>query len=437
MTARRTARRMRESEIVEWRPQDKDLISHYVDSLMEILSIGDQGQVETTEIFELDIFTKILAESVILRDISTTETKRALIKRAALLRLKKYKQQSIYTFRRALAAEVRGYLTRPVQKYWILLPLHIPSAELGNLRSISILGTKLLFRDWDYVQRRFDIEAFVQRSAEQLHGQDVTLLFTAFSPVLVLFEGRSDREALDKANRPFDLLRCLINLGHQFGRFTRQWGGYPKPLATILPPPTYGTFTEEGSLHMFFYNLVRYEDYGQNTLRGGEITEVRRLANRLKEPDSNNQTMGIFVEALEKYGEALDTFEWRLAFLLLWQILELITLQSSENLNMKAVKGRVNSLLNQDRLSRDLLSALYKTRNSLVHRGSFPDEEGLTEINLLKHIVEGAINALFSLLRICPTRANLERYYEHISAGDTELADRRRLIRNILWRRSR
>jgi hypothetical protein len=207
-------------------------------------------------------------------------------------------------------------------------------------------------------------------------------------------------------------------------------------LATILPPPVYGTFAEDGRLQKLFFNTVRYESYGPNHLKDYDIGEVRRLANRPKEPENDSQTMAVLIEALEKYGEALDTSEWRLAFLLLWQILELITLQTSEKLNMNTVKNRVISLLNQDRLARDLLSALYRTRNSLVHRGSFPDAEGPREVSLLKYIVERATNALFSLLRTCPTKASLQRYYELISASNTELADRQRLTRNILRRRT-
>ncbi|MBC8273862.1 MAG: hypothetical protein H8E40_02680 [Chloroflexi bacterium] len=432
------ARRERETVLVKWKPEHRSLIAGYIDALMNILTIDQNGQVSTTEIFKLDILLKILTENITLKGIPTSRTKRALIRRAAFLRLKKYKVQDVHTFRRALAAEVRRHLSRPVEKYWILLPLHVPSEELGNSRSISILGNRLLFRTWNYVQRRFDLQSFLREANIFLRGRDITemKLFTIFSPILVLSEGKDSREAFDTANRSFDLLRWLMNLTHQFGTITWQYGGYPRPLGMVLPPPACTVFNEDRSYHELLYTIVKYEEYQRNTLRGDEISEVRRLASRLGGPDSDAQTSAILIDALEKYGEALDAFEWRLAFLSLWQILELITLQSSANLNMKTVKSRVWNLLNQDPLMKDLLNALYETRNSLVHRGLFPDEEGLREVNLLKHVVERAINALSLLTRTCPTRASLERYYELTSKNDAELADRRRLIRSICQRRA-
>jgi hypothetical protein len=261
-------------------------------------------------------------------------------------------------------------------------------------------------------------------------------MLAKFSPVLVLCEGRDVQEALAVAGRPFDLFRWLVNLTRRFGRTTMQFGGLPRPLGMVLPAPIYGVFNQDRNLRELLFLNVKYSEYSRNTLRGNEIAEVRRLARRLGQPDSDDQTTAIMIEALEKYGEALDAFQWRLAFLTLWQILELIALQSSASLNMKTVKSRINALLGFDPLARDLLNALYKTRNSLVHRGLFPEAIGLREVNLLKFVVEKALNALFSLLRICPTRASLQRYYELVSQSDTELSDRQRLIRNIRRKRS-
>lgn len=102
---------------------------------------------------------------------------------------------------------------------------------------------------------------------------------------------------------------------------------------------------------------------------------------------------------------------------------------------MRNVINRVNGLLRQDQTALDLLSALYEVRNALVHRGHFPDEQGLQEVDLLKYIVERTINALFARMRALPTKGSLMRFYDHIASGDTDLADRQRVISFI--RRSR
>jgi hypothetical protein len=424
----------KDTDLVKWNPSDERLISRYIDLLMGILFVDNDGRAKTTEGFNLDVYLKILSESVALKEISSAETKRGLIRKAVFLRLKHYQRQDIYTFRRALATELRAYLSQPSNKHWILIPLHLPRNELGNARSISILGTKLLFRDWKYVQQRFKFAMFLKDTRNQLRDQRFTYSIN-FTPVLALTEGRNIREALDEAERPFSFLRWLINLSYQFGRVTYSWGGYPKPLGLILPPPTFGVFSENGEYEQLFYSLTKYEEYKQNKLDPRVLPQVRKLSMRLKGPTGEDKTLSLLTGALEKYGEALDTIESRHAFLLLWQILELIALQSSD---MNTVKNRIINLLGQDPTVRDLLSALYRTRNLLVHRGSFPDEQGLREVNLLKYIVERAINKLFSLIRICPTKASLERYYQYMSANDAELTDRHRIIgylRRIRWRR--
>jgi hypothetical protein len=127
-----SAKRLSETKLVTWDPRSSDLLTRHIASLMKILTIGDNGQVSTTETFTLSVLLKILAENVELHGVSRLEVKRGLIQRAAFTRLRKYKQQSVYMFRRAVAAEVRGYLARPVEKYWVLLPLHLPQDQLGG-----------------------------------------------------------------------------------------------------------------------------------------------------------------------------------------------------------------------------------------------------------------------------------------------------------------
>lgn len=425
---------MNDKELVKWSSEKQSLISRYVNLLLNILDIGDDGRVTTAKGFYLDVYLKIISENISIDGIDTVDVKRGLIYRAFFTRLKLYKQQDIHTFRRAVASEARRFLARPVQDYWILLPLHVPFNQLGNSRSITIFNTKLLIRNWDYVQNKFDFNEFSTKTRHQIGDQDF-FYFDKFSPILVKTRGRYPAEAFYYAERPYDFLRWLINLIYQFGRITTRWGGYPKPLGMMLPPPTYAVFNQDGKFEQLFYTISRYKDYQRNTLEPQVLLEVRKLARRLNLPTDDKQTINILIGALEKYGEALDTFEWRLAFLLLWQILELVTLQSSESLNMRTVKNRIISFLGQDALVKDLLTTLYDTRNSLVHRGTFPDEDGLKEVNLLKYIVERVINRLFQVLRICPDKANLERYYQLVSANNSELTDSQRLIRYIQSKR--
>lgn len=424
----------RDKDLVNWKASNESVLLRYIKLLLDKLEININGEVSTTDKFYVDVYLKIISEYIELKCVTDLDVKRNLLYRAFFNRLKLYREQTLYLFRKAVAAEARWYLSQPIQKNWVLLPLHVPRNQLGNARPISVLGKKLLFRDWRFLRSRFEFDRFIDETQVQIGDRNFNY-FIRFSPILVHAEGRNIREIFDFADKPFNMLRLLINLNFQFGIWTITYGGYPQPIGNVLPPPTYGIFREDGSYARLFYNLTRYDNYQQNRLGNDVMLQVRKLANRLKRTGTNGETQIIIIETLDKYGEALDTFEWRLAFLTLWQILEVIALQSDENINMNKVKNRIILLLKQDPLVRDLLEAIYRTRNSLVHRGSFPDEQGLREVNLLKYIVEISINALFSLSRMCPDKASLLRFYEYASSNETDLTDRERIIRGIRRRR--
>jgi hypothetical protein len=138
----------------------------------------------------------------------------------------------------------------------------------------------------------------------------------------------------------------------------------------------------EGKYEIYYYNLADYAEYKENKVARQALADAQNLANKLTAIDDKS-TEKLLVEALQKYGRALDTDEWRLTFLELWQILELLTLQSNEQLNMKQVLSRINCLLNQNELIKDLLAMLYETRNRLVHEGHFSHRRGLEMVRYL------------------------------------------------------
>ncbi len=86
---------------------------------------------------------------------------------------------------------------------------------------------------------------------------------------------------------------------------------------------------------------------------------------------------------------------------------------------------------------KDLLPALYATRNSFVHAGYFPNEGGLDEVNQLKFVVERAINVIFSWLDELPTTNSLKYFYDHASQNNIELENRSRVIARIQNRRAK
>jgi len=258
-----------------------------------------------------------------------------------------------------------------------------------------------------------------------------------FCPLTVSVDARTSGEAFKKASEAFDILRTLMNLTTTFGKVTYQYGGRYHPLGQYLPPPVFGVFRADGSYDLLYFTLERY-DYRERSLSKDQIRLVDQLAKRVKQPKDQQDTMLFVVDALRKYGQAMDTVDWQQAFLALWQILELVALQGAGNINMKKVAKRIANLLElkQNEPGRDLLDFAVQSRNDLVHRGRF-SEDGLREVNYLKVVVDWVIDFLLSpRFRAFPTMKRLESFYAHATTPDTDLREHRLAIDSILGQRA-
>jgi hypothetical protein len=384
--------KLKPTQSVKWDKKDEPLIKRYLKELLDILEIKEDGRVETTKGFSLMLFRKILVQNLEFFGIDALDVREGLVYKT-VFRLKK-------------------------------------------LKKIDILGVELLFSNWGYVRKNFEFPRFLQEADIYLSRQNGRIdIESRFVPVLVRVEARNAREGFDKVSPAFDLMRAIFALYHHYGRYNEQWGGYPRPLAKVLPPPVYCVFKNAGEFKMFLYSTPKLEEFQHNAISNQEIKYLRKLARNFKTTPEQTDTLLLIVEALQKYAQAHETNEWRLAFLLLWQILELITLQTSEQFTMKNVIGRIGVLLRHDPKAADLLAALYDTRNEFVHQGNFPDEQGLQEVSLIKSIAERAINQVLSRAKKLPTKASLQRFYDHAGTNDAELSDRQRVIGVILQER--
>jgi hypothetical protein len=199
----------------------------------------------------------------------------------------------------------------------------------------------------------------------------------------------------------------------------------------------FGVFERDGTLGTWYYTRGRPE-YSSFTPPDRDWARARRIL-RAVHGIRSPEIRGLVVDAMIKYGEGLETDEWSRAFLVLWQVLEVLTLQSEGRMNMAEIGDRIALLLGQHQQERDLLAALAETRNKLVHVGTYPDEYGLDEMQWLKGIVEDSIDSLMS--RWAPrlkTRQDLRLLYGSLGLGDTELKQRIRVNGAVLsWRKRR
>jgi hypothetical protein len=217
---------IKSSQLVRWKSRDESTIRRNIRAYLDILEIDENGHVTTSEGFRLDAYLNILSHCVEIYKVSSFDTKRNLLFRAGFLRLKKYKNQDIHSFRRALAAEVRNYLQKPLKTYHVLFPLHGTIEEESD-SEYSVLGKVLTIDTWENVSKGFEIKEFLRESRYRCRGVD---LQEGFTPLMIRESGRDLDEVFDSAEKYFDLFRSLLNLLYAFGTHTRQWG-HSKPLA--------------------------------------------------------------------------------------------------------------------------------------------------------------------------------------------------------------
>lgn len=423
---------------VNWKDETK--VNHYLGEIMKLATVHEDGRVSYNLAFEVDAYEEIITHNVNIKGLKDLDRKKPVV-RKAIARFARYSKHSLPLFRVAMETELRRYYQMPTGTFHILFPINIRRTDLAGRRWFNVLGTRISCRTWSYLNKHYDLEPFLDDAARMLgkSREEVPLFLNLhFCPLTVSIDARTSGEAFGNANEAFDILRTLINLTTTFGKVTYQYGGRDRPLGQYLLPPIFGIFKADGSYALLYFATERY-DYRGRPISGDQIALVDQLAKRVKQPDGQEDVMTIVVDALRKYGQAMDTVDWQQAFLSLWQVLELVALQTAGRINMQEVANRIANLLGlkQNELMRDLLDCAVESRNDLVHRGRF-SQDGLREVNYLKVVVDRVIDFLLSpRLRAFPTTKRLENFYVHATVNDADLQERRRVIQVILDQRSR
>jgi len=426
---------------VGWKDKDEEKINHYLGETMKLATIHDDGRVSFTGISGFHAYQEIITRNINIEGLEDVDRKRALVFKA-ISRFARYSKHTLPLFRLAIETELRRYFQMPTATFHILFPVNIRRTDLARRRWFNILGTHVFCRTWSYVQRHYDIEPFLNEAASLLGKSREELpifLDIHFCPLTVSVDARTSGEAFSNASEAFDILRTLMNLTTTFGKVTYQYGGRYRPLGQYLPPPIFGVFKADGVYALLYFTMEKY-DYQERSISEDQIRLVDRLTKRVKQPKDQQDTMLLVIDTLRKYGQAMDTVDWQQAFMSLWQILELVALQTAGEVNMKDVASRIANLLRlkPKEPMRDLLDCAVQSRNELVHRGRF-SEDGLREVNYLKVVVDWVIDFLLSrrFREDFPTMKRLKTFYAYATTPDTDLREYRQAIDSILHRRGK
>ena len=333
-----------------------------------------------------------------------------------------------------LKNKINAYIRKPLRKFIVLLPLHSTGGALIRKRWFNIQGTRFYKSDWLKVHNISGWKSFKNRAKDIRYltsnlEEQILPMQQYFTPLIANVDARSTSEAFQIANKKYEIIRSILNLNFTFGKVTFQFGP-PIPLGEILPPIFYGLFDEKGSYISLYFNEESYI-YKTISLKNNDIEYLNRMIKRIDKMEEDIKS--VFIDSLLKYVRALDTSDWRDAFLTLWQILENLSLSSlSSGITMRQISSRVKNLMGPtDILHKELIDSLVDTRNKLVHLGKF-SKSGLMEVNFIKIIVDQALSNFYWLLKLFPSKVELEEFFQIATKNENELKRRKSIAMSAM-----
>jgi len=410
---------------------DKDdygVINRNLKKTLQKISVQKNGHLKWSLNFDIEIRKEIIGSKMEIKGpFDDKETFHKLLFDSILCLKKKGIENPDYNdLLSELENKINAYVRKPLKKFIVLFPLHSSGGALIRKRWFNIQGTRFYKSEWLKVHNISGWKSFKNRAKNIRYlssnlEEQILPMQQYFTPLIANVDARSESEAFQIANKKYEIIRSILNLNFMFGKITWQFGP-PKPLGKILPPIFYVLFDEKGNYISLYFNEEPYI-YETISLQNNHIEYLNRMIKKIDKMEEDIKS--VFIDSLLKYVHALDTSDWRDAFLTLWQIFENLSLSSlSSGMTMKRISSRVKNLMGPtDILHKELIDSIKVTRNKLVHLGKF-SRSGLMEVNFIKIIVDRALSNFYLLLERFPSKVALEEFFQIATKRENELKKR-------------
>ena len=356
------------------------------------------------------------------------------------MKYKKYSENNdvVSAFLVALEVELRQ-LGRKQKTFSVLMFLNVDRSDILNLEPISILGDRIVLKQWDELDP-LKVDDLWQQvwSRDRTNpifwqtGQNEPVPHIGtFRPVLLEVETYGPEAALAIASDRLDILRSILNMSAILGVFT-YFRAEPKSLSSILPTPIYGIFDSFGNLVSTYITIEKY-DYQIARIRGKHekyLSNAKYLLSifdhELKHPDTHHHILRL----IRLYQGALDIVSPWPAYLAMWQVLESAVTLRGERVANETLRKRISSLTQLDPLSQDALNLLDGIRNELVHAGVFLEESD-DAFFTLKLIADKCIVELLNRATDFSTVNDLREYFTYATCCNAVLDRKKQVISTI------
>ncbi|HET8671359.1 MAG TPA: hypothetical protein VFM05_12255, partial [Candidatus Saccharimonadales bacterium] len=287
---------------------------------------------------------------------------------------------------KALIAEISKqenlYFALPLKKFALAPSISIQHDR--NLNQANMPGASIRFDP--RLPKHFVQKPLLDKAHKWVFGK----LPADYCSARVFLSARSEHEAAENALNVLDLLRGFWNLRINSSIGLPFHSGSRKPLNKILPGPIHTLHEPSGKLAAADFLWYEPEYVGpvevyrvHNGL--GELREFERwIRARLKKV----AYPGVVEHAIRRYSRALDSRDFKKAFLELWAVLESLTSFTTDRYDVTI--RRALSIWAEADFHRQILEHLREFRNKAVHAGE-TNEEVEVLLSQLRRYVEQLI----------------------------------------------
>lgn len=398
---------------VKFQNKDKKKILQYAINAIQLYNTGTTS-LSGGNIFKFKRIVYILGNLINIEGFPhNNDQKRSLISRG-IARFSKYKRKSLNSLLKAIETEVVRWDKQVSNKFFVVFPWNVENKTLRGTRHFIIERMKLKTRSLSYVARNFDF-----KGPYHLLNQNKNMRGNIRNSTYIIVEvfAKNEADAFNTAYQKEELLRALCNFALSYGIISWQWGR-PSPLAPINPPSVILIFNAERKFVEYWTGGWEYR-YKLLRLKPRHLKAIKEIIKDFKKLKSN-KLKDILIDCLKLYNYALDEIERGYTFLHLWQILELIALKEPSGISLEKVKNRIKAIYKSNPVISDVLDALFRKRNQLVHEGKLSNFS-LEDVNQIKLIAEGCINFLFSHVNKLKNKEGLHDFYENITQSESRL----------------
>ncbi len=309
----------------------------------------------------------------------------------------------------------KKYVNMPRKKYLIATEISIPNHYPDITRHINNVHIYIRSKFPKHIQR----ESFLEKYSWQYKWRTPS----SFKKMYAIVSARTDLEAGSNALKEMNFLRGLWNFYYNYKRIGKTMGGIRKPVNELLFGPVHSIHDYiSGEYCDNWYYEVEYNEITPHHMRNMDrlFRSERWARKRIRLSVISDILHNCFID----YCSALDSIDLMGSYLLLWSILERITL--STNCSNDITVKRIISLAKDQKYQNYIVTHLKEFRNRSVHTNySRSDNEHL--FMQLKIYVESYLETFLSLGPMFASREELLDFLD--LPGDKKiLHDRIRLL---------